>query len=84
MSAVQIPSVGRSVHYVERDWANDQPGATFCRHAVITEVDQGGAEDVVDAVGLAVLSPSALTFNRHVPYDEQKTPGSWHWPEQVG
>ena len=43
------------------------------------------------AVGLCVLNPSGLFFNRHVRYAEPEIvhgkvvhdPGTWHWPEFV-
>lgn len=88
------PSVGRFVHYV----AYGTPGGEFpsgvCRAAVITEVDPldlaptnesgkpvGG---ITQTVGLCVLNPSGLFFNRHIPLDEaEKAPGTYHWPERT-
>jgi hypothetical protein len=79
-----IPSVGRTVHYVARDYVNDVPGATICRAAIITEVyGSGGVGDVIDAVALTVFFPNEIAFYKPVPYDELKTPGTWHWPERV-
>lgn len=76
------PSVGRVVHYV----AYGTPGGEFpsgvCRAAVVTDVDRPPADHLVEPVGLCVLNPSGLFFNLHVPHDEQKRPGSWHWPER--
>jgi hypothetical protein len=34
-------------------------------------------------VGLCVLNPTGIFFNRGIPYDEDKAPGSWHWPERT-
>lgn len=83
----QKPSVARTVHYV----AYGTPGGEFpsgvCRAAIITEVDDVTDEDSCcfgkDSVGLCVLNPSGFFFNRHVHYDADKKPGTWHWPERV-
>jgi hypothetical protein len=71
-----IPTVGRIVHYVSRGSADGvfQPE---CRAAVVTEIDPD------DAVGLAVLNPSGLFFDRHVPPSASKAGGTWHWPERA-
>jgi hypothetical protein len=34
-------------------------------------------------VGLCVLNPTGLFFNRNVPYDKDGKGGSWHWPERA-
>ena len=71
------PSVGRIVHYV----SYGTPGGEYtseCRAAVITETDTS------DTVGLAVLNPTGMFFNRTVVHDEDsKSGGTWHWPERV-
>lgn len=62
----QAPSVGRIVHY--RSFGT--PGGEYpsvCRAAIITEAD---SEPGVTAVGLAVLNPEGMYFNRDVSYDE--------------
>lgn len=73
------PTVGRTVHYV----AYGTPGGEYPegvhRAAIITEV--AGGTDIV--VGLAVLNPTGMFFNRNVPYDASAAPGTWHWPERV-
>jgi hypothetical protein len=73
----QKPSVGRIVHYV----SYGTPGGEYasqCRAAVVTETDTS------DTVGLAVLNPTGMFFNRTVVHDEgDKTGGSWHWPERT-
>lgn len=75
------PSVGRAVHYV----AYGTPGGEFpsgvCRAATVTEVDPDGAKD---DVGVCVMNPTGLFFNRGIKHDESRTPGTWHWPERVG
>lgn len=86
------PSVGRIVHYV----AYGTPGGEFpsgvCRAAIVTEVDpvdqsqpDGGETPagIPQTIGIMVANPSGLFFNRHIPYDGEKAPGSWHWPERV-
>lgn len=60
------PSVGRTVHYV----SYGTPGGEFgsaCRAATITEVVD------TETVGLAVLNPSGMFFNR-ARYDEGALP----------
>ena len=77
------PSVGRVVHYVSRGSA-DGVFPAVCRAAVVTEVD--GLDAVVN-VGLAVLNPTGLFFDREVlEFGSCATlrPGTWHWPERVG
>lgn len=63
------PSVGRVVHYV----SHGTPGGEYgkeCRAAIITETDTS------DTVGLAVLNPTGMFFNRTVTYhDGSETPG---------
>lgn len=74
----QLPSVGRVVHYT----AYGTPGGEYkpaCRAAVITEVEDAG--DPESLVGLAVLNPTGMFFNQHVPFGEGG--GRWHWPERV-
>jgi hypothetical protein len=66
------------VHYV----SYGTPGGEYhseCRAAVVTETDTS------DTVGLAVLNPTGMFFNRTVVYDEDGYKGgTWHWPERVG
>jgi hypothetical protein len=63
------PSIGRIVHYV----SHGSPGGEYtreCRAAIITETDTS------DTVGLAILNPTGMFFNRTVPYhDGAETPG---------
>lgn len=70
------PSVGRVVHYV----SYGTPGGEYtaqCRAAIVTEVGDG------DKVGLAVLNPTGMFFNRSPQDETGKAGGSWHWPERV-
>lgn len=70
------PSVGRIVHYQSYGTPGGEYPSTE-RAAVITEVVGGGA------VGLCVLNPEGLFFNKDVPYSEQPSPGCWSWPPRV-
>lgn len=77
------PTVGRVVHYVLFEG--------MCLAAIVTEVgvdvpgglDVAEPEGVLSFVGLCVISPTGVSFPRAVPYDAQKTLGTWHWPERV-
>lgn len=86
------PSVGRIVHYVAYGTPGGEFPAGVCRAAVVTEIENPSSwsgDHVVTLphgsphVGVCVLNPSGLFFNREIPYDEAKKPGSWHWPERV-
>ncbi|MEV0616178.1 hypothetical protein AB0I81_22885 [Nonomuraea sp. NPDC050404] len=64
-----IPTVGQTVHYV----SHGTPGGEYkseCRAAIITETNTS------DTVGLCVLNPTGMLFNRTVTYhDGAETPG---------
>ncbi len=71
----QKPSVGRVVHYQ----AYGTPGGEFKsvpRAAIITEVISD------DEVGVCVLSPQGLLFNK-AQYSAEPKPGCWNWPPRV-
>jgi hypothetical protein len=78
------PSIGRIVHYV----SYGTPGGEYekeCRAAVVTDVPAGKdpTEDP-SYVGLAVLNPAGLFFDRDVRHSEDENQGgTWHWPERV-
>lgn len=62
-----IPSVGGTVHYV----SHGTPGGEYgkeCRAAIVTELT--GDPDNPEQVGLAVLNPTGVLFNRTVPYND--------------
>ena len=72
------PTIGRTVHY----FAYGTPGGEHppaVRAAIITEVDE--PDNPESPVGLAVLNPTGLFFNQHVPFGTAG--GHWHWPERV-
>jgi hypothetical protein len=76
------PSVGRIVHYVSHGTPPKLDGSqaypSTCRAAVVTEVADN------DVVGLAVLNPEGMFFNRDVHHQEDDhAGGSWHWPERA-
>lgn len=83
----QKPSPGRIVHYVSHGTPvrpdGTQAYTAQCRAAIVTEVPQMPDSRGLP-VGLAVLNPEGMFFNRDVPQDETgKTGGTWHWPERV-
>ena len=67
------PTIGRVVHYV----SYGSPGGEYqseCRCAMVTEINP-------QDIGLAVLNPTGLFFDRQVRQSEVKhTGGTWHWP----
>lgn len=71
------PSVGRVVHYVAYGTPKGEFPANVCRAAVVSQV----LED--ENCGVVVLNPTGLFFNVSIPHDEDKAPGTWHWPERV-
>lgn len=77
------PSVGRIVHY--RSYGT--PGGEYlpeCRAAIVTEVDTPPENAPwMEPVGLCVLNPTGQFFNRGVKHDEEKSGGTWHWPERA-
>lgn len=78
------PSVGRVVHY--RSYGT--PGGEYqpqCRAAIVTEVDDpDGPNADLAKIGLAVLNPEGMFFNRNVRYDATgELGGRWHWPERI-
>ena len=77
------PSIGRIVHYVlsaadtERMQTKSRPGIVVCLGTEPGTVNMqvftnGGHDD---------LPP--LYWKRDVPHDEEKKPGTWHWPPIV-
>ena len=82
------PSIGRVVHYVSFGTPGGEYGSE-CRAAVVTEVGEVFVPDGQPVpegtpVGLAVLNPTGMFFNRGVMQDETgHAGGTWHWPERV-
>ena len=76
------PTVGRIVHYQ----SYGTPGGEFLpepRAAVVSEVNAD--PNPGELVGLVVLNPTGLFFNRNVKHAENDipTPGCWNWPPKV-
>jgi hypothetical protein len=75
------PSIGRIVHYV----SYGTPGGEYtsqCRAAIITEVgtwpdgiSEADKANIAVPVGLAVLNPTGMFFNRGVLQDEDQHAG---------
>lgn len=90
-----LPAVGRVVHYVAYGTPGGEFPAGVCRAAVITETIRERDKDFTEAdwgafptggtgrIAICVLNPSGLFFNQGIPYDPNKAPGTWHWPERV-
>ena len=76
----RVPVVGSQVYY----YAFGTPGGEYQpgqeRAAIVTEVDEPGKAD--SAVGLAVLTPAGVFFNRGVKYGLMKA-GCWGWPPKL-
>jgi hypothetical protein len=62
-----IPSVGRVVHYVSYGTPGGEYGMA-CRAATVTEVPEGVASP--QTIGLCVLNPTGLFFDRTVSLDD--------------
>jgi hypothetical protein len=80
----QIPSVGRTVHYV----SYGTPGGEYssqCRAAVITAVEDPSGDAGGGILSLAILNPTGMFFNQGVSHVEcgHAVGGTWHWPERV-
>lgn len=74
------PSIGRIVHYQ----SYGTPGGEYSpepRAAVVTEIHPEAGYTML--VGLCVLNPTGMFFNRAVPYSEEPKPGHWSWPPRV-
>jgi hypothetical protein len=73
------PTVGRIVHYV----SHGTPGGEYasqCRAAIVTELT--GTPDEPDQVGLAILNPTGVVFDRSVSYhDGGEIPGTPDCPD---
>ena len=68
----RVPFIAQMVHYQ----SYGTPAGEYLsepRAAIVTEVEEDGA------VGLAVLNPSGLFFQRRIPHAEEPTPGHWNF-----
>lgn len=79
------PSVGRIVHYT----SYGTPGGEYsseCRAAIVTDVIDPNLHEMqpdMPCLGLCVLSPNGMFFDRHVNPGPAGDGGTWHWPERV-
>lgn len=81
-----LPTVNRWVHYMSAGSA-DGKFPSVCRAMLVTEVPGAGTEQAEKGtVGGCVFNPTGLHFRPlaegGVPYDPEKGPYSWHWPER--
>lgn len=76
--------VGMDAHYMSRGSA-DGVFAPVCRAAKVTELCSGahcGKSSYSADVGLCILNPTGMYFERHVEHDEDyRSPGTWHFLE---
>lgn len=71
---MSVPTIGRIVHYVSYG-SKDGRYESTCRAALVTETRESGE------LGLAVLNPTGLFFDRQIRQSEDEhTGGTWHWP----
>lgn len=71
----QKPSVGRIVHYVEKQ------GEDNCSAAIIVELDN--VTDTIQEVSLVIFNQGGMIFLPNVRYSELGADDTWHWPERV-
>lgn len=71
-----IPTIGRIVWYQAHGSPNGLHKSEP-RAALVTEVV------TETTVGLAVMNPTGMYFNRGCTYDEAGAPGTWRWPTKV-
>ena len=68
------PRLGQMVHYVSYG-SKDGRYESTCRAAVVTETRPSME------IGLAVLNPTGVFFDRQVRQSEDNhAGGTWHWP----
>jgi len=72
----RLPQVGEVVHYVSYGTPGGEYGKE-CRAAIVTQGGQSAGE-----IGLAVLNPTGMFFNRSIRYDADGAPGT-RWPPRV-
>lgn len=82
------PTIGRVVHYV---LPNQSPNVGEHRAATIARVDgdlvrltvnKAAADDFQGAEADIVHGKGATVLLADVRHDEEKAPGTWHWPER--
>jgi hypothetical protein len=74
----QTPTIGRIVLY--QSWGSPgSPYASEPRAAIITQVRHAELGDV----GLCILNPEGMYFNKSVLYSEEPKQGCWSWPKRA-
>lgn len=72
------PAIGESLHYVAWGTPIREDGTqafpSVCRAATVTEVQ------TPSSVALFVMNPTGVFFHPAVDWDEERAPGTWHWP----
>ena len=82
--AEQKPSVGRIVMFVpkEDDVHAKHNGAEILPAVVVRTWEHTSYEN--DEINLKVFTDGLNdVWRTSVPYDSEKSPGTWHWPERV-
>lgn len=85
-AGVQVPSVGRIVHYQSYGTPRGEY-TSQCRAAIVTEVANQDIEP--GWIGLCAINPTGLFFHSLADggchYDDEAPyrGGTWHWPERV-
>lgn len=69
------PYLGQVVYYMSHG-SPDGKYPSAPRAAIITRVNLSD-----DSMALAVVNPTGLFFDIAVEYDQEKSPGTWHFPE---
>ncbi len=79
----QKPSIGRIVMYVPEPGSYESyNSATLVPAIVLRPVEETCYDN--DEVNLKVfVDGPETTWHTAVPYDPDKSPRSWHWPERV-
>jgi hypothetical protein len=79
---MNVPSIGRIVHYVAYGTPNGEYKAGAHRAAIVTDVYNHGEPEGM--LSLCVFSPFGMLFSVGCSYDASgEKPGTWHWPEFV-
>ena len=77
-----IPRIGTTVHYKSYGSAGGKYEPT-CRAAIVTEMSP--ARQDPEEIGICVLNPTGIFFDRQVRHDEdEQDGGTWHWPCNAG
>jgi hypothetical protein len=70
------PTINRFVHYVSYG-SKDGRYASKCRAAIVTETH---LDQDPPTIGICVINPTGIFFDRYVRESDEHTGGTWHWP----